>query len=122
VSTATFDAALNSRGFPAHGDFGNSFVKISLDKGAFSVADYFTMFDVAAENSRDDDLGSGGPLVLPEMTDVDGRTLQLAVGAGKDRNIYLVKRNNMGKFDPTGNRAIYQELPKALKGSRLPHQ
>jgi hypothetical protein len=40
---------------------------------------------------------------------------QLAVGAGKDSNLYVVDRTNMGKFSSTSNN-IYQELPGVLPG------
>jgi len=52
------------------------------------------------------------------MTDANGRTRHLAIGAGKDSNIYLVDRDNMGKFIPgtTSNTNIYQELASALPG------
>jgi hypothetical protein len=77
------------------------------------------MFDVEAENASDGDLGAGGPVVLPEMKDAAGKVRLLAVGAGKDRNVYLVNREDMGKFNPQGNQNIYQELPKALQGERF---
>jgi hypothetical protein len=76
------------------------------------------MFNIVAENAADDDLGAGGPVVLPEMKDSSGKTRRLAVGIGKDRNIYLVDRDAMGKFNPRGNENIYQELHRALKGDR----
>ena len=38
----------------------------------------------------------------------------LAVGAGKDSNIYVVNRDNMGKFNPNNDSAIYQELDGVL--------
>ncbi|MGH9351477.1 MAG: hypothetical protein ACRD2G_04840 [Terriglobia bacterium] len=115
VPNGTFDTALNSKGFPSRGDFGNVFLKISTLGDRLSVADYFAMFNVTAENATDGDLGSGGPLVLPPMKDASGRTWRLAVGAGKDRNIYIVNRDAMGKFNPRGNQNIYQELPQAMK-------
>jgi outer membrane protein assembly factor BamB len=115
VANGTFDTVLNSQGFPSRGDFGNSFLKISTSRGRLSVTDYFTMFNVAEENAADGDLGSGGPMVLPDMTDASGRTRRLVVGAGKDLNIYLADRDAMGKFNPSGNQNIYQELPKAMK-------
>jgi hypothetical protein len=118
AANGTFDTTLNSAGFPSRGNFGNSFLKISASGGSLSVADYFTMFDVTAENAADDDLGAGGPVVLPEMKDASGKARRLAVGIGKDRNIYLVDRDAMGKFNPKGNQNIYQELYKALKGDR----
>ena len=43
-------------------------------------------------------------------------TMHLAVGAGKDGNLYVVNRDNMGKFNPNNNTAIYQELAGALPG------
>jgi hypothetical protein len=49
------------------------------------------------------------------MVDAQGITRQLAVGAGKDQNLYLVDRSNMGKFHPATN-SIYQELGHALPG------
>jgi hypothetical protein len=39
----------------------------------------------------------------------------LAVGAGKDSNLYVVNRDSMGKFS-TNNNNIYQELAGALPG------
>ena len=112
-ANGTFDTATNG-GFPSNGDFGNAFVKLSTS-GGLQVADYFTMFNTGSESSGDVDLGSGGALVLPDMVDAASNTRHLAVGAGKDSNIYLVDRDNMGKFNPTANNAnVYQELAGAL--------
>ena len=51
--------------------------------------------------------------MLPDLTDGSGQTRHLAVGAGKDANIYVVDRDNMGKFDPSANH-INQEIKGAL--------
>lgn len=110
AANGTFDITLDSRGFPAQGDFGNSFLKISTNGGRLAIADYFTMSNVTAENERDADLGSSGPIVLPEMMDASGKAWRLVVGAGKDRNIYLANRDSMGKFNASGDQNIYQEL------------
>jgi outer membrane protein assembly factor BamB len=115
AANGSFDTTLNARGFPSQGDFGNSFLKISTHDGRLSVADYFTMYNVMAENDRDDDLGSGGPLVLSPMKDAAGKTWHLVVGAGKDLNIYIANRDDMGKFNPKGNQNIYQEVPHAME-------
>jgi outer membrane protein assembly factor BamB len=114
LGNGDFDTSLDDRGFPARGDFGNSFLKISEINGRLQVSDYFTMFNVKSENDGDDDLGSGGPLVLPDMRDASGTIRHLVVGAGKDLNIYLLDREAMGKFHANRN-TIYQELPKAFK-------
>lgn len=115
-ANGTFDTTLNSQGFPTNGDFGNAFIKLSTAGNQLTVADYFTMYNTVAESDADEDLGSGGALILPDMTDANGTVQHLAIGAGKDSNIYLVNTNNMGKFSPTGDSAIYQELDGALPG------
>jgi hypothetical protein len=115
-ANGTFDTALDANGFPSQGDFGNAFLKISTANQGLAVADYFEMFNQGAENGSDEDLGSGGALVLPDLTDSSGQTRHLAVGAGKDSNIYVVDRDAMGKFNPNANN-IYQEIQGALSGS-----
>lgn len=110
----TFDTKLNAQGFPEKGDFGNAFLKIAASGGKFSIVDYFAMHNVAQENATDLDLGSGGLLLLPPMTDADGDIQRLAVGAGKDKNIYIVNRDAMGKFNPANDRALYQQVDGVL--------
>jgi hypothetical protein len=109
-----FDTTMNTSGFPANGDFGNAFLKISTS-GALAVADYFEMSNQQSENDSDADLGSGGALVLPDLTDGTGNVRHLAVGAGKDGHIYVVNRDAMGKFNAASNN-IYQELTGVLGG------
>jgi hypothetical protein len=115
TGNGTFDTTTDAHGFPSRHDFGNSFVKLSERGGTLAVDDYFTMFDVLQENAGDGDLGSGGPMVLPDMKDGTGRTRHLVIGAGKDRNIYIADRDAMGKFNLHSNDHLYQELPLAMK-------
>ena len=105
----TFDTTLDANGFPSNGDFGNGFLKLSMQNGTLALADYFEMGAQQEENGTDQDLGSGGTVLLPDQTDASGKTLHLAVGAGKDSNLYVVSRDSMGKFNPMGD-AIFQEL------------
>ena len=116
VGNGTFDTTLNSSGFPSNGDYGNAFMKLSNSSGTLTVADYFTMFNTVQESGGDEDLGSGGAIVLPDIMDNGGGVHHLAVGAGKDTNIYVVNRDNMGKFNPNNDSAIYQELDGVLPG------
>jgi hypothetical protein len=67
------------------------------------------------ESDSDTDLGSGGAILLPPLKDASGNTWNLAAGAGKDSNLYVVDRTNMGKFNSSSNN-IYQELSGALPG------
>jgi hypothetical protein len=110
-----FDTTLNSGGFPSEGDYGNAFMKLSTSGNQLAVADYFEMDNGVAESDSDTDLGSGGTIVLPDLVDGSGTTWHLAVGAGKDNNLYLVNRDSMGKFSANNNN-IYQELAGALPG------
>ncbi len=112
-ANGTFDTTLDDQGFPVNGDYGNAIVKLSASP-KLAVADYFNMYNTVQESDADEDLGSGGVMVLPDLFDNNGQVHHLAVGAGKDANIYVVDRDNMGKFNPNNNNAIYQELAGVL--------
>lgn len=109
-----FDTTLNSSGFPSKHDYGNAFVRLTTTNG-LAVADYFEMDNGPRESEEDIDLGSGGAIVLPAMKDSTGTTWNLAAGAGKDSNLYIVNRNSMGRFHANSNN-IYQQLSGALPG------
>jgi hypothetical protein len=112
IGNGDFDTTLTSAGLPSQGDCGNCFVKLA-PAPTMSLVDYFTPSNTVSESNADLDFGSGGPLLLPDLKDSAGTTHQLAVGIGKDQNIYVVDRNNMGKFNSTSN-AIYQQIPGIL--------
>ncbi|MGH9728859.1 MAG: pyrrolo-quinoline quinone [Candidatus Acidiferrales bacterium] len=112
AGNGTFDTTLNSQGFPEKRDYGNAFMKLSTGGGKLSVSDYFVMHNTVEESRKDLDLGSGGAMVLPDLHDNSGKTLHLAVGAGKDDIIYFVNRESMGKFHPDNDNGIYQEVPR----------
>jgi uncharacterized protein (TIGR03437 family) len=116
TGNGTFDTTLTSSGFPSKNDFGNSFVKISTTV-APSVADYFSMLNTVSESGGDVDLGSGGLILLPPLDNGRGTGTQvsLVVGAGKDKNIYVLDQTNLGKFSPTMD-SIYQMMSNVLPG------
>jgi len=116
-ANGTFDTTLDGNGFPVNADYGNAIMKLSTKKKQLAVADYFNMYNTVAESDADEDLGSGGAMVIPNIKDSSGVVHELVVGAGKDANIYLADRTNMGKFNPNNNNQIYQELTGALAGS-----
>jgi PQQ-like domain len=113
----TFDTTLNANGFPTKNDFGNGFLRLTNSSG-FAVADFFETFNTVSQSNSDTDLGSGGAMVLPDMTDSTNTVRHLAIGAGKDGNIYLVDRTNMGKWNSKtkDNSNAYQTLTGALSG------
>jgi len=113
-ANGTFDTTLDANGFPSRGDFGNAFLKVSTS-GGLKVADYFAMSNTVAESNADEDLGSGGAIVLPDLQDGQGTTRHLAVGAGKDSHIYVVNRDSMGKYSASANN-VWQDITGALAG------
>ena len=117
IGNGTFDTALNASGFPSQGDCGNCYVKVS-STAPLKLLDYFTPFNTVAESNADEDLGSGGPLLLPDITDASGTTRHLAVGSGKDAVIYVLDRDNMGKFDAAQNN-VYQQISGQLAGGEF---
>jgi hypothetical protein len=117
IGNGTFDTSLNTSGFPSQGDCGNCYVKVS-SAAPLTLLDYFTPSNTVAESNSDEDLGSGGPLLLPDVTDATGKTRHLAVGSGKDAIIYVLDRDSMGKFSAAQN-GIYQQISGQLAGGEF---
>jgi Immunoglobulin I-set domain len=115
MGNGDFDTTLNSAGFPGNSDCGNCFVKIT-STSPLTLLDYFTPLNTVSESDSDTDFGSGGELLLPDLVDAGGNTRHLAVGSGKDSNIYVVDRDNMGKFNGNADN-IYQLISGQLAGS-----
>ncbi|MGB9464968.1 MAG: immunoglobulin domain-containing protein [Candidatus Acidiferrum sp.] len=114
VGNGDFDTTLNASGFPANANCGQCYVKLS--PGApMKLLDYFTPSNTISESNGDVDFGSGGPLLLPDLVDGNGITRHLAVGSGKDAIIYVVDRDNMGKFNSSTDN-IYQQINGQIGG------
>jgi len=114
IGNGDFGTSLNASGFPANGNCGNCFAKIS-STAPMTLLDYFTPLNTVSESNADIDFGSGGPVLLPDVVDSNGNTRHLAVGSGKDANIYVVDRDNMGKFNANQDN-MYQEIDGQLSG------
>ena len=108
-----FNVSGNGPADAAVGDYGDSILKLSAANGV-AVSDYFTPYNQQALANTDTDLGSSDVLLLPDLTNAAGQTVQLAVTAGKDGSIYVANRNNLGKYNASSNANLYQELPGAL--------
>ena len=109
-----FDPTLSGSGLPANGNCGNCFTKISSTV-PMALLDYFTPSNTVSESNGDVDFGSGGELLIPDVVDGNGNTRHLAVGSGKDTIIYVVDRDNMGKFHSNSD-GIYQQINGQLAG------
>lgn len=114
VGNGDFDTTLNASGFPANANCGQCYVRLS-STSPIKLLDYFTPSNTVSESNGDVDLGSGGPLLLPDLVDGSGTTRHLAVGSGKDAIIYVVDRDNMGKFNG-GADNIYQQINGQIGG------
>jgi len=115
TANGTFDTNLDGNGFPSGHDYANAFLRLATSGGGLAVSDYFALKNTVALSNADQDLGSGGEMLLPDVTDASGTVRHLVVGAGKDGNIYLVNRDSMGHFSPGANN-IWQELDGVLPG------
>jgi hypothetical protein len=96
-----FDAASGGR------DYGDSVLKLALQNGTLAVRDYFTPFDQERLNAGDIDLGSSGPVLLPDQP---GPHPHLLVTAGKAGLVYLIDRDRMGGFHAVSNSHAVQTL------------
>jgi hypothetical protein len=110
-ANGTFDVNVDANGFPVSADYGNAILKLS-STGQMAVTDYFEPFNTVAESNADLDIGSGGIVLLPDLIDAQEVTRHLLVGGGKDSNLYVADRDNLGKFNAGGtdNSNVYQEL------------
>jgi hypothetical protein len=90
-------------------DFGNSVLRLAFGGGR--VSDFFAPFNDVALSKGDVDLGSGGPLLLPDQA---GRHPHLLLAAGKAGTVYLIDRDHLGGFSPARDRVV-QELRRVLQ-------
>lgn len=88
-------------GMPMDDDYGDSVLRLHPFSGStpngtnLSVAGYFTPDTESCLSANDADLGSGAPVLLPDQT--VGPT-HLLMQLGKDGVVYLLDRDNMGRF------------------------
>jgi len=86
-------------------DFGDSVLRLSTASGV-ALADFFTPHDQSTLNVNDTDLGSGGVVVLPDQS--GGGPVHLLFISSKSGKIYLIDRDNMGKFNMTTDQVVQE--------------
>ncbi len=99
------------------GDYADTIMKLSTTNG-LAVADYFTPYDQATLAAQDTDLGSCGPLLLPDSIGSVAHP-HLLVGVGKSGKIYLVDRDNMGHWQAGSDSQIVEAF-QGISGSWSP--
>lgn len=109
TGNGTFDLDIDGN------DYGDSIVKLGpVHNGTVAVADYFTPFNQAYLQQKDQDLGAGGPVLLPD--NASKLIPHLMVQIGKSGTLYLVNRDNMGGYNTLGDTQIVQSILKAASG------
>ena len=85
-------------------DLAMSVVKLSP---AGALVDWFAPYDAVALSNADVDLGSAGPMILPDQT---GPNPHLVIGSGKPGYMYLIDRDQMGHINAAGDTQIVQKV------------
>src|SRR5882762_10460926 len=98
TGNGTFDANT-----PGGSNYGESVVKLSTASG-LSVADYFTPLDQATLDANDTDFGSGAATILVDPS--GGPVPHLVIGGGKQGNLFLLNRENMGSFNSSTSNVV----------------
>jgi hypothetical protein len=103
-----FDAGKGGR------DYGDSLLKLNGE--SLKLSDYFAPYNAENLDANDSDLGSGGPMLLPDQS---GVYPHLAVVEGKGGVLYLVDRDHMGHWQPGNNSHALQTIavPDGVFGS-----
>jgi outer membrane protein assembly factor BamB len=91
---------------PGEREMSESVVAVSGDLRM--ISEYFTPKNRDALDEADLDLGSGGVILLPDQ---DGPLPHLAAAAGKDGTLYLLDRDHMGGFAPSGEDKAVGKYP-----------
>ncbi len=96
-------------------DFGESVLRFDLSNGGFTPTDAFTTFNQAALTTSDEDVGSGGVLMLPDQP---GTYPHLLIQAGKEGRIVVLNRDALNGYSPggTSNPNAVQDITGQLQG------
>lgn len=102
----TFDVASGGS------NYGNSILKLA--PAGLTVTDYFTPYNQSTLQAVNADLGAGGAMLLPDQPVGPPRLL---VGAGKQGIVYLLNRDNLGKFQVGDDTQVVQSFPAGTCGA-----
>ena len=88
-------------------DYGDTLLKLGVERGHLVVDDYFTPSDQAAMNAHDQDLGSGGPILLPDQP---GPHPHLVLIGGKNGTLFMLDRDRLGHYQTRDNNTVVQQM------------
>ncbi len=114
TGNGTFDGDLN---VSATNNYAMSVLKLATTNG-IKLVDYFAPSNAVSLSNGDQDLGSAAPIILPDSAGSAAHP-HLVVGGGKSAPIYLMDRDNMGRFNGTsGADLIVQQFNGGPGGDR----
>jgi fibronectin type 3 domain-containing protein len=107
---------LGANGLPTDANYNEAVVKAVLDPTTsptnqgpngwgIKATDFFIPYNVSSLDGADSDFGSGAPLLLPDSAGIPGHTRLMVVG-GKDGRLFLLDRDNLGKYNKTSDAAL----------------
>ena len=85
-------------------NFGQSFLKLN---SSLSLLDWFTPDNYNSLNAADEDLGSGGALLIPGTS--------LVIGGGKQATLFVLNQGNLG-HEQAGNGQVVQHISNFASG------
>jgi IPT/TIG domain len=88
--------------FDGANNFSDSTVKLSPTG---TILDYFTPFDQDVMQQNDIDLGSSGPMILPDVVGSSTHP-HLMIATGKVGVVYLLDQTNLGKYNTAANQDL----------------
>lgn len=94
---------------PAGRDYGDSILKLALTNRGLAIRDFFTPFNQQELNASDSDLGSSGPILLPDQP---GPHSHLLIAGGKGGGVYLIDRDHMGRYHSVDDSHAVQVIRK----------
>ncbi len=95
TGNGSFNAAAGGR------DYGDSVLRLTP---SLTVADYFAPHNDLQLNDNDQDVGSTGVMLVPDA----GAATPLAIAGVKNGVMYLLDRNRLGGYTPSGDRVLQE--------------
>lgn len=93
--------------FKSTSDYGESVVAFNIANGQLAPVDEWTTYNYKALNTPDNDLGSGGLLMLPDQ---QGAYAHEILAAGKEGRVSILNRDNLGGLSSGSNSNAIQDF------------
>src|SRR5215475_14293291 len=113
LSTGNGVTAADGPGNPPPTNLSQSVVRLGVRAdGTLAAQDFFSPANASVLDINDQDLGSGGPVALPDQYFGNAQYPHLMVEMGKEGRLFLLNRDNLGgkAQGPGGTDAVLQSL------------